>query len=73
VMPAFLVIGIWILLQIGMSIGSIHQLGEVGGVAYLAHVGGATTGLILGLLFRNQAIRVQAESYRDAWAEYDRI
>jgi membrane associated rhomboid family serine protease len=72
-MPAFLVIGIWILLQIGMSLGSIHQIGEVGGVAYLAHVGGATFGLIVGFLFRNQAIRVQAEAYREAWAEYDRV
>jgi membrane associated rhomboid family serine protease len=72
-MPAFLVIGIWILLQIGMSLGSIHQISEVGGVAYLAHVGGATTGLIVGLLFRNQAIRVQAEAYREAWADQDRI
>ncbi len=70
-MPAFLVIGIWLLIQIGMSVGSIHQLGEVGGVAYLAHVGGATTGLLIGLAFRNRAIRVQAEAYRDAWESRD--
>ncbi len=71
-MPAYLVIGIWILIQIGMSLGSIHQIGEVGGVAYLAHVGGATTGLIVGLFYRQNAIRLQAELYRHAWFNDDR-
>jgi membrane associated rhomboid family serine protease len=67
-MPAYLVIGAWILLQIAGGYGSIGRLGEVGGVAYLAHIGGAAAGLIVGLLFRNRAIAVQAEAYRDAWS-----
>src|SRR6185312_11975822 len=36
--PAVVVIGLWILAQLWMGIGSIGQLGEVGGVAYLAHI-----------------------------------
>ena len=44
-MPAFLVIGIWIGSQIIMGYGSLGKLGEVGGVAYLAHLGGAACGL----------------------------
>ena len=48
-MPAYLVIGGWILLQIAGGYGSIGHLGEVGGVAYLAHIGGATAGLAVGL------------------------
>jgi membrane associated rhomboid family serine protease len=68
-MPAFLVIGAWILIQIAGGYGSIGNLGKVGGVAYLAHIGGASAGLVLALLFRDRAIAVQAEAYRDAWFE----
>ena len=68
-MPAFLVIGAWILIQIAYGYGSIGHLGEVGGVAYLAHIGGAAAGLVLALLFRDRAIAVQAEAYRHAWFE----
>ena len=66
-MPAYMVIGAWILLQILGGYGSIGHLGEIGGVAYLAHIGGAATGLVIGLFFRDRAIAVQAEAYRDAW------
>ena len=66
-MPAYLVIGAWILIQIAGGYGSIGHLGEVGGVAYLAHIGGAAAGLAVGLLFRDRAIAVQAEAYRDTW------
>ena len=66
-MPAYLVIGIWILYQIACGYGSIGHLGEVGGVAYLAHIGGAAAGLGVGLIFRKRAVEVQAEAYRDAW------
>ena len=69
-MPAYMVIGAWILIQIAGGYGSIGHLGEVGGVAYLAHIGGASAGLIVGLLYRMRAIAVQAEAYRDAW-HYD--
>ena len=71
IMPAFLVIGAWIALQILGGYGSIGHLGEIGGVAYLAHIGGAAAGLIVGLLYRDRAIAVQAEAYRDAWRGYD--
>ncbi len=67
-MPAFLVIGAWILIQIAGGYGSIAHLGEVGGVAYLAHIGGAVAGLVVGVCFRDRAIAVQAEAYRDAWS-----
>jgi membrane associated rhomboid family serine protease len=59
-MPALVVIGLWIILQLWEGVGSIKRMGEMGGVAYLAHVGGAGTGLFVGLLFRDQAIRLQA-------------
>jgi membrane associated rhomboid family serine protease len=70
VMPAALVIGLWILLQLWLGFGSIGQLGEVGGVAYLAHVGGAATGIFVAYLFRDRARQIEAmHDYRDGWFE----
>ena len=40
VMPAILVIGGWIALQIYLGAGALRRAGDSGGVAYLAHVGG---------------------------------
>jgi membrane associated rhomboid family serine protease len=54
-MPALLVIGLWILVQIWEGVGSIGRLGEGGGVAYLAHVGGALTGIFVAFLFHDRA------------------
>jgi membrane associated rhomboid family serine protease len=51
-MPALLVIGFWGLLQFWGGFGSLATMGETGGVAYLAHVGGFVAGLLLVLLFR---------------------
>ena len=54
-MPAIIVIGIWIGLQLLNGFGSIAVTDEAsGGVAYWAHVGGAVAGLVLVWLFRNK-------------------
>jgi len=50
--PALVVIGLWIVLQLFSGIGSITNTAEAGGVAYLAHVGGFVAGFVLTLLFR---------------------
>jgi membrane associated rhomboid family serine protease len=50
--PALIVIGLWIVLQLFSGIGSITNTAEAGGVAYLAHVGGFVAGFVLTLLFR---------------------
>lgn len=51
-MPAFLVLGFWIALQLVSGVGSITETAqnEQGGVAYMAHVGGFVAGLVLGAL-----------------------
>ena len=57
-MPALLVLGLWIVLQLFSGIGSIattSSTAETGGVAYAAHVGGFVAGILLTLLFRLQA------------------
>ena len=51
-MPALIVIGLWIVLQLFSGIGSLANAGETGGVAYAAHVGGFVAGFVLTYLFR---------------------
>jgi membrane associated rhomboid family serine protease len=55
-MPALIVLGLWIALQMFSGVGSIAYTDEttrdVGGVAYMAHVGGFVAGLLLTFLFR---------------------
>jgi membrane associated rhomboid family serine protease len=50
-MPAFIVLGLWVALQLVSGVGSIADTAqtEQGGVAYMAHVGGFLAGLILGV------------------------
>jgi membrane associated rhomboid family serine protease len=54
-MPAVIVLGAWILLQLVSGVGTIAYTDEsanVGGVAYMAHIGGFVAGLLLTYLFR---------------------
>jgi membrane associated rhomboid family serine protease len=51
--PALIVIGLWGVLQFVSGFGSLAQVGESGGVAYMAHVGGFIAGVLLVFLFRN--------------------
>ena len=48
-MPALIVLGFWIVLQLFSGVGSIAYTDEttrdIGGVAYMAHVGGFVAGL----------------------------
>jgi len=52
--PALLVIGLWFVLQLFSGIGSLFTTADVGGVAYMAHVGGFVAGLVLAFLFRGK-------------------
>jgi len=54
-LPALMVLGFWIVLQVFSGVGSIAQTAqteETGGVAYMAHVGGFVAGLALALVLR---------------------
>lgn len=53
-LPALFVIGFWIILQVLSQIGSISDITQEGGVAYMAHIGGFFTGLILTILLRKR-------------------
>ena len=50
--PAVVAIGLWAVLQFVNGIGSIAVTAQTDGVAYLAHVGGFLTGLVVGFLAR---------------------
>ena len=56
-MPALLVLGLWIVLQVFSGVGSIAstaQTEDSGGVAYMAHVGGFVAGFLLTLVLRER-------------------
>jgi membrane associated rhomboid family serine protease len=52
VVPAIVAIGIWAALQFVSGFASIAVTEQTGGVAYLAHVGGFVTGVIVGFVAR---------------------
>jgi membrane associated rhomboid family serine protease len=56
--PALMVIGLWIVLQLFSGIGSITTAADTGGVAYMAHIGGFAAGLVLTFLFRGNTPRL---------------
>jgi membrane associated rhomboid family serine protease len=50
--PAFVMLGMWILIQLVSGVGSIAHTEETGGgVAFMAHIGGFVAGLVLVKLF----------------------
>ena len=53
--PALIVIGLWIVLQLFSGFGSIAGAAQTGGVAYMAHVGGFIAGFVLTFLFRGKS------------------
>jgi membrane associated rhomboid family serine protease len=48
--PAILLVGVWIALQFISELGAISQV-QIGGVAYMAHIGGFLFGLIANRFF----------------------
>jgi len=49
--PAIVVLGIWIVLQLFSGVGTVARTTESGGVAVMAHIGGFAAGLVLVKLF----------------------
>jgi membrane associated rhomboid family serine protease len=48
--PAFLLLGFWILLQFAEGLGSLGPSTQTGGVAYWAHIGGFIFGVMVAVL-----------------------
>jgi membrane associated rhomboid family serine protease len=71
VLPAIIVIGGWIVLQIWLGANAIGGK-EQGGVAYLAHVGGAVTGIVVALLFYADARYIKSRNAAaEGWSVYE--
>jgi membrane associated rhomboid family serine protease len=54
-MPAFAVLGLWIVFQLISGVGTIANTADnanAGGVAYMAHIGGFVAGLVMAMLAR---------------------
>jgi len=54
-MPAFIVLGLWIVFQLISGVGTIaytDESADVGGIAYMAHIGGFVAGLAMGVIGR---------------------
>ena len=54
--PAFVTLGLWIVMQLFSGWGMVGGGGEAGGVAYAAHIGGFAAGLILVKFFMNKIV-----------------
>jgi membrane associated rhomboid family serine protease len=53
--PAWIMIGYWIFLQVISGLGSLSTIGDQGGgVAFFAHIGGFVAGLVLVWFFRDK-------------------
>ena len=52
VVPAYVMIGVWIVLQFVNGLASVAQTAQSGGVAYGAHIGGFVGGIALTLVLR---------------------
>jgi len=57
-LPAMLVIGLWVVLQLISGIGSFTHSAQTGGVAYMAHIGGFVAGLALAFLLSGRSLRI---------------
>jgi membrane associated rhomboid family serine protease len=53
-LPALVVLGFWIVIQIFSQYTSSFGHSRGGGVAYMAHIGGFAAGLVLCLIFRRR-------------------
>jgi len=64
--PALVVLGMWIVIQVVNSAGAMAQTSDTGGggVAYLAHVGGFVAGLVLAKLFARR-VALGVARYQD--------
>src|SRR5438876_2369372 len=63
-LPAIVLIGLWFILQLFDGVASLSQVQQgMGGVAYLAHVGGFITGLVITLLLRSRLQPPPTASY----------
>ena len=55
--PAIIVLGFWIVVQVFNGLISVSATGQTGGVAWFAHIGGFVAGILLLFLLKLRALR----------------
>lgn len=55
--PATIVLGFWIVVQVVSGLGSLGAAGQTGGVAWFAHIGGFVAGILLLFLLKLRGTR----------------
>jgi membrane associated rhomboid family serine protease len=55
--PAIIVLGFWIVVQVFNGLVSVSATGQTGGVAWFAHIGGFVAGILLLFLLKLRALR----------------
>ncbi len=58
VVPAVVLVGLWFLTQLLSQVGTLGQA-DLGGVAYMAHIGGFVFGMVFGRAFEVRSRRAQ--------------
>jgi membrane associated rhomboid family serine protease len=74
-LPAVLYLGAWFVIQLFSGTLALASPAHVGGIAWWAHVGGFTAGLLLCPLFvrwRRRALRMQPDEYGIEWSWHPR-
>jgi membrane associated rhomboid family serine protease len=67
-MPALIVIGFWIVMQLFLGASELSNIGKQGGVAYAAHVGGALGGILFAFVFQSRARALAERPSNLGWA-----
>ena len=68
--PAILAIGLWAGMQFFMGYNSLANMGQSGGTAYAAHIGGFVAGALLGLIGR-MIYRTEPDSVFQSFQDRD--
>ncbi len=67
-MPALIVIGLWIVMQLVLGMGELSSAGQKGGVAYAAHIGGAAAGIAFAFVYQYRARALGERPSNLGWA-----
>ncbi|MFP4004319.1 MAG: rhomboid family intramembrane serine protease [Alphaproteobacteria bacterium] len=64
--PALVVLGLWFVFQL-LSAQSLQEMGQEGGVAFMAHIGGFVAGMVLIRFFRRPTRGPWEDRHRARW------
>jgi len=71
--PAWVMIGLWFVLQLISGVASLGVASDVGGVAFWAHVGGFIAGALLVWLFRDRDAVARQNAVRAGHRDWERV